>query len=144
MKNYLEILEPIADEMSLNIVSMKSVGNDLYEVIIANKDNLEPIDLETSSKAANAFAEAIDYEVSLDVSSEGAEKVISLDLIDTVIGAYVHVKFINPSQGFDHVEGELIDVTEDILKVQYRFKHTHRILEVERNNIDLMRLAVKI
>lgn len=144
MKNYLEIFESVAAGLNLRIVTFNQVGHDLLEVIVAYADSLEHVDLETSSKAAQAFAEAIDYDIALDVSSEGAEKEVDINLIDTVLGEYIFIKFKNPKAGFDQVEGELIKVSDEELEVKYRFKHTYKMLSVERNNIDLVRLAVKI
>lgn len=144
MKNYLEIFESVASGLNLRIVSFNQVGHDLLEVIIAYADSSDHVDLETSSKAAQAFAEAIDYDIALDVSSEGAEKEIDLNLIENMLGEYIFIKFKNPKAGFDQVEGELVEVSDDALNIKYRFKHTYKMLSVERNNIDLVRLAVKI
>lgn len=144
MKNYLEIFESVASGLNLRIVAFNQVGHDLLEVIIAYADSLDHVDLETSSKAAQAFAEAIDYDIALDVSSEGAEKEIDLNLIEDMLGEYIFIKFKNPKAGFDQIEGELVKVSEDELEVKYRFKHTYKMLSIERKNIDLVRLAVKI
>lgn len=144
MKNYLEIFESVASGLNLRIVAFNQVGHDLLEVIIAYADSLDHVDLETSSKAAQAFAEAIDYDIALDVSSEGAEKEIDLNLIEDMLGEYIFVKFKNPKAGFDQIEGELVKVSEDELGIKYRFKHTYKMLSIERKNIDLVRLAVKI
>lgn len=144
MKNYLEIFESVASGLNLRIVAFNQVGHDLLEVIIAYADSLDHVDLETSSKAAQAFAEAIDYDIALDVSSEGAEKEIDLNLIEDMLGEYIFIKFKNPKAGFDQIEGELVKVSEDELDVKYRFKHTYKMLSIERKNIDLVRLAVKI
>ncbi len=144
MKTYQDTIESIADSMGLRIVSMKNIGNDTFEVVIAYADSMDHVDLETSSKAAHAFAEGIDYEVGLDVSSEGAEKVIPLELVDTALDQYIYLKLKNPKDGFDHVEGDLVKIETDALEVKYKFKHTYKVLRVERNNIDLMRFAVKI
>lgn len=144
MKNYFEIFSSIADSMDIDIVTFNRVGNDIIEVIIAYKDNSDHVDLDTCAEVANAFAEAVDFEIALDVSSEGAEREIDLEEIESVLNEYVFVKFKNPKAGFDQVEGDLISIDENSIEVKYRFKHTHKTLMVERDNIDLLRLAVKI
>lgn len=144
MKLYLELFVSIADKLNVEITSFNMIGNELIEMTIAYKDSDEHIDLETSSKVAEAFAEAIDYDIGLDISSQGAERLISPDKYEEHINDYVFVKFINPKQGLDKVEGELVSVNDDVVNIKYRFKHTHRNIDVERNNIELLRLAVKI
>lgn len=144
MKSYLDIFAPIVDKMNIRIVDSKRIGNDLLEITIAYRDNADHVDLETCSKVAHALAEAVDYDVSLDVSSEGAERVIPSHLYETVKGQYIHIKFKQPKDGLDVVEGTLEEISDDVLGVKYRFKHTHKNIDVERENIDLLRLAVKI
>ncbi|NLW15091.1 MAG: ribosome assembly cofactor RimP [Erysipelothrix sp.] len=143
MKSYLDIFEPIAKEMGVKIVHSKKVANDILEINIAYTDKVDSVDLETCAKVANAFAEATDFEIGLDVSSEGAERVIPANLFETVIGKHVYVKFKNPTEGMNDVEGELSEVKDSSICVKYRFKHTHKTIEIERENINLLRLAVK-
>lgn len=143
MDSYLKIFEPILKDMNLEIVSYNRLG-DLIELIIAYEGSLEHVDLDTCAKAAQALAEAIDYDIGLDVSSQGAERVIDSDMYDTVIGSYIYVKFKNPKAGMDEVQGVLESVDDEVVCVKYRFKHTHKTVDVERNNIELLRLAVEI
>ncbi len=144
MNSYLDIFESILSNMGLEIVSLNQIGNDLVEVIIAYKDSYDHVDLDTCAKAAQAMAEAVDYDIGLDVSSEGAERIIKEEDYESVVGSYVFVKLKNPTAGMDHVEGTLESISEDTLEMKYRFKHTHKTVNVERENIELLRLAVKI
>lgn len=145
MEKYRKILDSIASDLSLLIVTMTPISNDLVEVTLRNKENPKvAVDLEACSNAARLFAEAIDYEVGLDVSSEGAEHEIRVDDYASYIGAYVHVKFKQPKEGIDKVEGEFVSVDENSLVIRYRFKHTHKEINIERDNIELLRTAVKL
>ncbi|HZJ87234.1 MAG TPA: ribosome assembly cofactor RimP [Erysipelothrix sp.] len=144
MKSYLEIFEPLLDEMNLEITHANQVGGDLLELIISYNNSTESVDLDTCAKVAQTLAEAIDYEIGLDISSQGAEREIDKEDYDSMMDEYVYIKFINPKAGFDEIEGDVVEVNDDFIKVKYRFKHTHKTIEVERKNIALLRLAVRI
>lgn len=144
MDRYLEIFEPIAKDLGVEIKSLKLTKSETLEITLARLDSFESVDLELSSRAAQAFAEAIDYDMALDVSSEGAERVIDKSQYEREIGAYVFVGFKNPKDGEDHVEGVLTSVEDDVISVNYRAKHTTKTMKVERDNIRLLRRAVKV
>lgn len=144
MEKYRKILDSIASDLNLLIVTMTPISNDLIEITLRNKENpKEAVDLEMCSNAARLFAEAIDYEVGLDVSSEGAEHEILVEAYASYIGVHVHVKFKEPQNGMDKVEGELVDVDANSIAIRYRFKHTYKEVSIERDNIELLRTAVK-
>lgn len=144
MEGYLKIFTPLLDDLGIEIIRSNRVGNDLLEVIIAYKDKGEHVDLETSSKVAHTLAEAIDYEIGLDVSSEGAERVIDDAQYDKVVGEHVFVKLKNPKEGIDQVTGDLESVQDTTVTIKYKFKHTFKKADVERDNIELLRTAVRI
>ncbi len=144
MKSYLEIFAPYLDEMELEITQSNQIGSDLIELMIAHKNSSESVDLDTCAKVAQTLAEAIDYEIGLDVSSQGAEREIDKEHYDSMVGEHVYIKFVNPKAGFDEIEGDVLEVNDDFVEVKYRFKHTHKTIEVERKNIALLRLAVRI
>lgn len=144
MKEYLSKFEPIAKEMGLEIVSYNIVSSDIMELSVGLIGSFDSPDLETLSKAASMFAESIDYEIGLDVSSPGAEREISPDDYEANIGKYIYVDFKNPAKGMDEVEGELEEVDDTFVSVRYRVKHTSKVVQVERDNIKLLRIAVKV
>lgn len=144
MKRYLEIFEPIAKEMGLEIVSYNAVNPDVLELSISLIDSYDSPDLETLSKAASLFAESIDFAISLDVSSMGAERTIVEEDYESSIGKYIYVDFKDPANGMDEVEGELVEVNNSFISVKYRVKHTSKVVQIERNNIKLLRIAVKV
>ncbi len=144
MESYIKVFTPLVDALDIEIIQVKKISNDLLEIIIAYKDRTEAIDLETSAKVAQVLAEAIDYEIGLDVSSQGAERMIQPQDYESVLNQYVFVKFKDPKQGMDQVSGELSAVHDTSITIKYRFKHTYKTVDVERENIELLRTAVKI
>ena len=144
MKDYLSKFEPILDELGLEIVSYHSVNSNLLELSLGIVGSVKSPDLETLSEAANLLAESIDYEIGLDISSPGAEREIKPSDYKASIGMYVYVDLKNPAKGMDAIEGELEEVMDRYISIRYRVKHTSKVVQVERDNIKLLRSAVKV
>ena len=143
MEKYLEILMDVAANLNLEIVSADFINNDKLELGIARLD-FAPVDLETVSLAANAFAEALDYSIELDVGSAGAEREIDPEHFNTLEGQYVLIKFANPLLGADYVEGDVVTVDDKNIVIRYRQMHALKTVEVPLDNIAYLRLAVKV
>ncbi len=143
MEGYLRKFVEIADQMGLEIVDVSFENRDLMALRIAHK-NQDPVDLDTCVEASRAFGQAIDYAISLDVSSAGAEREIDLADIESVIGQYVLLKFVNPTQGGDYVEGTLLSFEDDLLEIEYQVMHRKKTIQIEKENVAMLRLAVKV
>lgn len=143
MEKYLSIFTPIAESFGVNIVDIEAVGSDILELGIARKD-FEPVDLELCAKVADAFGAAIDYEVSLDVGSAGAERVIDPSDYPDVVNQYVHISFKKPIQDADYVEGTVVAVEDGVVTVSYKLKTANKQIAIDVENIKVLRLAVKV
>lgn len=143
MEKYLSKLKPVAETFSVNIVDAEMIGKDILELGIARKD-FQPLDLELCSKIAEAFGEAIDYEISLDVGSAGAERIIDPSDYDDTVGQYVYIEFASPIQNADYVEGTVVEVDQNLVTVSYKLKTADKKISIEKSNIKLLRLAVKV
>ena len=133
----------VAKDLNVEIVEARLVNNDKLELSIGRLD-YAPVDLETVSLAANAFAEALDFNLELDVGSAGAEREIEASQFSTLKGQYVLVKFKNPMQGADYVEGVVNSVDETIINIEYRQLHALKKIDIPLENIAFLRLAVKV
>lgn len=143
MEKYLELLMPVAQELGLEIVNVDFVNNDVLEVSIGRLDYL-PITIEAVSEAAERFGEAIDWAISLDVGSAGAERVIDPENYSTLESQYVLVKFKNPLLDADYVEGIVKAINEDVVVVAYRQKTALKSIDIPLDNVRFIRLAVKL
>ncbi|CAM3574570.1 ribosome maturation factor RimP [Erysipelothrix urinaevulpis] len=143
MEKYLEVLVDVAHQMGLEIVDVEFVNNDLMALRIAHQD-FQAISLDTCVDASRAFGEAIDFEISLDVSSAGAEREIEADDFHTLTEQYVLVKFKNPFQGADYVEGTVVHVDDEMMRLSYQVMHRFKEADIPLNNISMCRLAVKV
>lgn len=108
------------------------------------------VDLDTCAACSDAISTMLDEtdffdkEYMLEVCSPGAERELKTDeQIQRALNSYVLVKLKDPKQGLDQVIGDLIEVNEDTVKIQYRDKTRTKTIEIERSNISLIRTAVK-
>lgn len=143
MEKYLAIFTPIATQFGVNIVDIEMISNDLLELGIARQD-FEAVDLELCAQVAEAFGEAIDYAVGLDVGSAGAERIIDPEDYADLVGQYVFIQFKNPFEGADYVEGTVQSVDQNNVVVSYRQKTAVKNASIAHVNIKMLRLAVKV
>ncbi len=109
------------------------------------------IDIDTCASASATISEMLDvedmisFEYYLEVCSPGAERELRDE--NEILGAineYIYIKFINPKDGMDEIKGYLKEVKESTLLVEYMDKAVKRKKEVDKDNIKLIRLSVKI
>ncbi|HAS56253.1 MAG TPA: hypothetical protein DD377_06110 [Firmicutes bacterium] len=79
----------------------------------------------------------------LDVSSSGAEKKIKVDELMDYVGCYVNFHLISPYKGENYLEGELKSVNDSKVVLLVNNKGKKIEIELDRNNIDKARLAIK-
>jgi ribosome maturation factor RimP len=100
------------------------------------------------SREISALLDECDYgneAYNLDVCSFGAEPVLETD--EEIIGSvdrYVHVDLKNPEKGIDKLEGTLKAVTDTGLEIEYNDKGRKITATIGKDNIRLIRLAVKL
>ncbi len=109
------------------------------------------IDIDTCAGASAAISEVLDvedmisFEYYLEVCSPGAERELrSEEEIQAALGEYIYIKFINPKDGMDEIKGYLKEVKAETLLIEYMDKASKRKKEVEKDNIQMIRLSVKI
>lgn len=107
-------------------------------------------DLNQISEVSNPISEAIDesnlfdFEYILDIGTPGAERELSFDELEDVLHSYVFVKFKNPTAGADSVYGDLVSLNDDSIVIEYRVKHTKKTIELKKENIARINLAIKM
>lgn len=141
-----EILKPFLDEHNLTFYSVeyvKEFGENILRVIVDSKDG---IDLDTLGLANEYLSERLDkYDQDMDnylleVSSRGAERTLDNDdEINEAIGKYIHVELENMIY-----EGYLLKFCDDVLEVKINIKGRIKNIKINKNEIKLVRLAVKI
>ena len=141
-----EILEPFCKENGLIFYSVelvKEYGSLILRVILDKKDGL---DIELLARANEYLSERIDKydadmpEYMLEVSSRGAERTLdNEDEINEAIDDYIHVELDNMIY-----EGVLVENNTDNIVVKINIKGRFKKIPIKKEEIKLIRLAVKI
>ena len=81
----------------------------------------------------------LDVPYSLEVSSPGAERVLrNKEEVIKAVGKYIYAETSDVS-----VYGTLLSVNEDILNIEYLAKNIKKKIDINYNDIKLIRLAIK-
>ena len=141
-----EILEPFLKEHDLIFYSVelvKEYGTTILRVILDKKDGA---DIELLAQANEYLSERIDKydtdmpEYILEVSSRGAERTLdNEDEINDALGEYIHVELSNMVY-----EGVLNENNVDSILMTINIKGRFKKIPIKKEEIKLIRLAVKI
>ena len=130
-------------------------GYELYSLSFANEtlsvvvDRVKDIDMNAIVEITNVLNAYLDelnpFETAytLDVSSLGAEKPLKVEQLANYVGKFVHVHLINPIKGENIYEGDLISVNDETFTITYRVKTRSMSLEINKQNVSKVRLAIK-
>lgn len=130
-------------------------GYELYSLSFANEtlsvvvDRVKDIDMNAIVEITNVLNAYLDelnpFEkaYTLDVSSLGAEKPLKVEQLANYVGKFVHVHLINPIKGENIYEGDLISVKDETFTITYRMKTRSMSLEINKQNVSKVRLAIK-
>ena len=130
-------------------------GYELYSLSFANEtlslivDREQDIDMNAIVEITNVLNAYLDelnpFEkaYTLDVSSLGAEKPLKVEKLDAYVGRYINVHLTNPIKGENIYEGELTSVNESSIVLTYKNKTRSIPVEINKNNISKIRLAIK-
>ena len=140
------ILEPFLKEHDLIFYDVELVKEFGYLILRVTLDKKGGIDVDTLGLANEYLSERIDAydkdmpEYMLEVSSPGAEKVLRNDCeISEAIGMYTHVEV----EGMVY-EGELVEADSDSVTLRINIKGRFKKMNIKKEEIKLIRLAVKI
>lgn len=141
-----EILEPFLKEHDLIFYDVELVKEFGYLILRVMLDKKGGIDVDTLGLANEYLSERIDKydadmpEYMLEVSSPGAEKVLrNDDEIMDAIGEYVHVEV--PGMVY---EGNLLEADLETVTLRINIKGRFKKQIIKKEEIKLIRLAVKI
>lgn len=148
-----EIATEEASKLNLEIVDVdyvKENGIKILRVIARGEDGLT---IDESSLLNSAISERIDAiperefiteEYYLEVSSEGLEKELRKDEdIFASVGKYICIKTYEKVDGLKEIYGDLIDYSNGVLTISYLVKTQRKQIEIQKEKISKIRLAVK-
>ena len=132
------------DLISLNV--SRNSGSLQVSIVV---DRVEPINMEDIVEVTNVLSayfdeiDPFDSAYNLDISSLGAEKPLKVENLDAYVNSYVNVHVNNPIDGENIFEGTLKEVNADSILVTKRIKTRSKDVEVMKENILKIRLAIK-
>ncbi len=151
MDKLKEWIEPILQNHSCRIYEIEWLTNQnppLLRLSIEKEDGT--MDLDTCAACSDEISELLDEkdwfksEYMLEVCSPGAEKVLKTETqLQNELGNYVYCKMKDPKQGMDSVTGDLISIDDHQIVIQYKDKTRTKTIEIDKENISLIRTAVK-
>ena len=131
----------------LSSISTRKEKSGLILSIVVDK--VEPIDMNeivSISEKLSSYLDEIDDSDSayiLDVSSLGAEKPLKIESLKDYVGRYVNVHVNNALEGNNIFEGDLLEVNDDSILIEYRVKTRVKKMVILLSNIYKIRLAIK-
>ena len=145
----LKSLEKIVSEKLLES------GYELVSINLTNKtlsivvDRVAPIDMDAIVEVTHILNDLLDEvdpiegEYTLDVSSLGAEKPLKVERLNDYVNSYINVHLVNPVNGENVYEGDLVSVSEEMITLSYRQKTRIKTVDIQKSNISKIRLAIK-
>ena len=133
------------NEIGYELYSL-SFGNETLSIVV---DRVQDIDMDAIVEVTNVLNAYLDelnpFEkaYTLDVSSLGAEKPLSIEKLDAYVGKFIHVHLVNPIKGENIYEGDLVSVADETFTITYRVKTRSMSLEINKQNVSKVRLAIK-
>ncbi len=146
-----ELFQPVFESNNVKLYELvfRNSGKDrTLEVSIMKPDGT--MDLDTCAAVSEGISEILDQEdpineeYTLEVCSPGAEREIK-DLDEIHPGLYVYVRLKHPFKKMLEFVGEILEVSESgLITLAYRDKAATRKAEFTKEDIDYIRMAVKL
>lgn len=137
------------NELGYSLYSIKLLNQKSGKVLEIVVDKDEAIDLNDIVNVSNELSTLLDDLIkddepyTLDVSSLGIEKPISVEKIDKYVGKYLWLHLSHPVNGLNILEGDLTEVDKDTIVISLKEKTRVKKIEIEKKYIDKARLAIK-
>lgn len=145
-----ELIGPVLDESNVRLYEISWISNEhTLQISIMKEDG--SMDLDTCAEVSEKISEVLDRddpihsEYTLEVCSPGAEREIKdLSELDHMAGSYVFVRLKEPYKKKTEFTGEIKSVENNVITLEYRDKAAKRTAVFTRDNIQYIRMAVKI
>ena len=144
-----ELLTKKVNECGYDLVSLSLERRQGDLVLALIVDRVKEIDMSAIVELTNVInpyldeINPFDTPYSLDISSLGAEKPLKVESLKNYVNSYIHVHLTNPIKGENIYEGELVSVSDSSISLTYRVKTRSLTIEILKENISSVRLAIK-
>ena len=140
-----ELIKSKIEEEGYELFSL-NFANETLSVVVDREQDIDMEAIVSLTNVLNAYLDELnpfEKAYTLDVSSLGAEKPLKVEKLDAYVGKFIHVHLINPIKGENIYEGDLTSVSSDTITITYRNKTRSISLEINKQNISKIRLAIK-
>ena len=144
-----ELLTNKVNECGYELVSLsleRKQGDLVLSLVVDRVENIDMSAIVELTNVINPYLDEInpfDTPYSLDISSLGAEKPLKVESLKDYVNSYIHVHLTNPIKGENIYEGELVSVSDSSISLTYRVKTRSLTIEILKENISSVRLAIK-
>ena len=144
-----DLLTKKVNECGYDLVSLsleRKQGDLVLAMVVDRVENIDMSAIVELTNVINPYLDEInpfDTPYSLDISSLGAEKPLKVESLKDYINSYIHVHLTNPIKGENIYEGELVSVSDSSISLTYRVKTRSLTIEILKENISSVRLAIK-
>lgn len=146
----LVLSQRCAETLGLKIISVDYVFESGIKILRVIAEGENGLDLDEASKLNELISneldveDFIDEEYYLEVSSEGIEKELrSDDDIAKSVGKYVFISTYEKINGLKEFYGDLLSFDGETITLSYMAKNIKKNVEIQKNKISKIRLAVK-
>lgn len=147
----VDIVEPILEQHELSLFDVEYVkeGNDMFLRVYIDKEG--GVDLNDCSLISEELSEKLDEDdpiksaYMLEVSSPGAERPLKTkEDFQSHINENIYVSLYVHIEGEKEYEGTLISLQNDLVTIEYKYRHTKKQVEIPFDKIAKARLAVML
>ena len=136
---------------------LKEIGYELYsfkfvpktrmlEIVVDRDEEINLDDITNVSETISSYLDEHDFTenaYTLDVSSLGVEKPITVEKLDKYVGKYINIHLSKPYKGENILEGTLESCDDENILLVYMDKTRAVKCSIPRKDIDKARLAIK-
>ena len=147
-----ELISPLLEKEGIvlyDVLWQQEGKSRILQIAIMRNDG--SMDIDTCAEMSEKISELLDEkdmiasEYFLEVCSPGAERELrNKGQILDAVGKFVYVKLRNPKAGLDEVKGTLTAFENDVVYIDYMAKAVKKKIQIEMENISMIRLSVKI
>ena len=144
-----DLLTKKVNECGYELVSLsleRKQGDLVLAMVVDRVENIDMSAIVELTNVINPYLDEInpfDTPYSLDISSLGAEKPLKVESLKDYVNSYIQVHLTNPIKGENIYEGELVSVSDSSISLTYRVKTRSLTIEILKENISSVRLAIK-
>lgn len=144
------LIEPLLTECGVKLAELKWINGSDHTLQIAIMHEDGTMDLDTCAEVSDRISKLLDETdavktaYTLEVCSPGAEREISdINELSHLDHPYVYLRLSEPIKKMIEFTGTVKSFENQVITLEYRDKQATRTAEIQAENVEFIRLAVK-